>query len=43
MRSYSMDSETSAPKDIGGIGSIAKANGRNDDERQFPVLRSGGV
>jgi len=43
MRSCSMDSETSAPRDTGRIGSIAKANGRNNGQRHFPPLCSGGV
>jgi hypothetical protein len=43
MRSCSMDSETSAPKDTGRIGNIAKANGRHDGQRQFPPWSSGGV
>jgi hypothetical protein len=43
MRSSSMDSETPAPKHTGRIGNIAKANGRNDGQRQFPPLCSGGV
>ena len=43
MRSYSMDSETSAPKDTGRIGNIAKANGRNESQPQSPPPCSGGA
>src|SRR5580704_15918614 len=43
MRSYSMDSETSAPKDTGRIGNVAKANGRNESQPQSPPPCSGGV
>lgn len=39
----SMDSEMPALKESGRIGSIAKANGRNDGRSRFPLSRSGGV